>query len=176
MKFRMWSAMAITGLLLSLAIGCALDRSDLILRGGTIVTMNEGDLWVESVAVKNGALVHVGENYLLDDFMGPKTEIIDLHGRTALPLMDEELLQALLQQLGRLSFEGDKTAQQEVLTAGLREFFEKHPNVSIPLLQDDGSADLIVLDCNWLEVSGEQVAASQLWMRIESGKIVERHL
>lgn len=176
MKIRIWNALAVTGLFLSLAIGCALDRSDLILRGGTIVTMHDGNLWVESVAVKSGAFVHVGENYLLDDFMGPKTEIIDLHGKTALPLMDEELLQALLQQLGRLNLEGDKTAQQEILAAELQKFVEEHPDASIPTLQNDGSADLIVLDRNWLEVSGEQVAASELWMRIEDGKIVERRL
>ncbi len=41
--------------------------------------------WAEAVAVRNGVIVSVGGNADIGAFKGPKTRVIDLHGRTVLP-------------------------------------------------------------------------------------------
>lgn len=60
--------------------------ADLILHGGKILTVDRSFSIVEAVAVKDGRIVAVGPSaVVLDRERGPKTQVIDLKGRTVLP-------------------------------------------------------------------------------------------
>lgn len=59
--------------------------SDLILKGGKIVTMDRSDTLAEGVAVKFGRIVDVGSDDEMGAFAGKKTEVIELKGKTVIP-------------------------------------------------------------------------------------------
>jgi predicted amidohydrolase YtcJ len=59
--------------------------ADRIWAGGPILTMNDKAMRAEAVAVQNGKIIAVGSRKTVMKFKGPKTEMIDLKGRTLLP-------------------------------------------------------------------------------------------
>ncbi|MFN7793839.1 MAG: amidohydrolase, partial [Cyclobacteriaceae bacterium] len=67
--------------------GCAEKKTpaDLIIRGGTIYTMNAQQPEVEAVAVAGGKIIYAGDADGVTEFDGEKTNSIDLKGRTLTP-------------------------------------------------------------------------------------------
>jgi hypothetical protein len=63
----------------------ARDYADRIWTGGTIITMNDAALRAEAIAARNGRVLAVGSKADVMQTRGPKTEVIDLAGRTLLP-------------------------------------------------------------------------------------------
>ena len=59
--------------------------ADLVLRGGKIVTLDDGTPEVQALAARDGAIVALGSNAEMDRFIGPSTEVIDLAGQLAVP-------------------------------------------------------------------------------------------
>jgi predicted amidohydrolase YtcJ len=59
--------------------------ADLILRGGRIATMDAARSWASAVAVRDGRLVAVGPDAIVAELIGPRTRVIELHGRTVTP-------------------------------------------------------------------------------------------
>jgi len=74
--------------LVGLSLACAVPQdvpADLILRGGKIVTMDES-LWeVEALAARDGLVLAIGTNAEIELLAGPRTQVLDLDGRTAIP-------------------------------------------------------------------------------------------
>jgi len=71
--------------------------ADTILRGGRIHTVSAQLGTVESVAIRNGRFVAVGDAATVNAHAGPDTNIIDLCGRTVVPgLIDSHLHQIWL--------------------------------------------------------------------------------
>ncbi len=63
--------------------------ADLVLRGGKIVKMDEGETTAQAVAVKYGRIVALGTDADVKPLVGKKTKVIELKGRTVIPgLMD----------------------------------------------------------------------------------------
>jgi predicted amidohydrolase YtcJ len=61
-------------------------NADLILYNGKIVTVDSRFTIQQAVAIQSGSIVAVGtDSSVLKAERGPKTEVIDLHGRTVLP-------------------------------------------------------------------------------------------
>ena len=60
-------------------------KADLILTGGNIITVNPAQPRAEAVAVKQGRILAVGSASDIDQLRGPRTEVMDLKGRTILP-------------------------------------------------------------------------------------------
>jgi predicted amidohydrolase YtcJ len=58
------------------------EAADLILSDGEIYTP---DGWAQSLAVRNGAIIAVGEDELIKRFRSPQTRVIELHGDTVVP-------------------------------------------------------------------------------------------
>ena len=52
--------------------------ADLVLRGGRIITLDEGTPAGQALAARNGAVVFVGSNTDVAKFVGPSTRVIDL--------------------------------------------------------------------------------------------------
>jgi predicted amidohydrolase YtcJ len=61
------------------------EIADLIYHNGTIITMEEEDAKITSVAVKDGKIIAVSEQSLVGMHRGDSTEVIDLQGKTLLP-------------------------------------------------------------------------------------------
>ncbi len=59
--------------------------ADLVLTGGTVLTMDAARSSLEAVAVRAGRIVAVGAAADVDRLRGPRTRRIDLEGRTLLP-------------------------------------------------------------------------------------------
>src|ERR1043166_6481241 len=61
-------------------------NADLILYNGKIVTVDSRFTIQQAVAIQSGSIVAVGtDSSVLKAERGPKTEVIELHGRTVLP-------------------------------------------------------------------------------------------
>ena len=59
--------------------------ADLVLNNGKIVTMDASETIVESIAIKFGLIVAVGTNSITKKYIGEKTRVIDLKGKTVIP-------------------------------------------------------------------------------------------
>ncbi|MEQ8329267.1 MAG: amidohydrolase [Longimicrobiales bacterium] len=73
---------------LLVAAACAgepADPADLVLRGGTIVTVDDANPTAEAVAVRDGRIVAVGSTAEIDALVGSGTEVLELDGATAYP-------------------------------------------------------------------------------------------
>ena len=61
--------------------------ADTVLRGGTILTVDAKDRVVEAMAIRGGRIVALGSDKAIRAFIGKRTKVIDLAGRTATPGM-----------------------------------------------------------------------------------------
>ena len=68
----------------ALAAGAG-EKAELVLRNGTIETLEPGHPRAQALAVRGGRIVVVGSDAQADALVGPKTEVIDLGGRFAMP-------------------------------------------------------------------------------------------
>jgi len=87
--FRRRSAVAgLVGLLLlSGAYGgrAAVEPATLVLHKGRIATVDDAKPEAQALAARGDALVAVGTNEEIAPYIGPKTRVIDLEGRRAVP-------------------------------------------------------------------------------------------
>ena len=60
-------------------------NADLVLTNGKVITIDPVDSITQSVAVKEGKILDVGENELISKHVGRETTVIDLKGKTATP-------------------------------------------------------------------------------------------
>jgi len=69
-----------------LLAGCGgAESADLVLRNGTLVTVDDREPEAEALAVVGDRIVAVGSNAEVDAYVGPETEVIDLDGKLAVP-------------------------------------------------------------------------------------------
>lgn len=61
------------------------EHADRIFHNGSIYTVDEQRSWAEAVAIKDGAVVYVGDSAGADAYEGADTELIDLEGGMMLP-------------------------------------------------------------------------------------------
>ena len=61
------------------------ENATLVLRGGTVVTVDEAKPRAQAVAVRDDRILAVGSNEEIGKFIGPKTEVIELDGKMAMP-------------------------------------------------------------------------------------------
>ncbi len=78
------SALALACLVFAMPV-CAQQTADRIWSGGPIITMNDKAMRAEAVAERGGRIVAVGRTSDVMKLRGPKTEMVDLKGRTMLP-------------------------------------------------------------------------------------------
>src|SRR5258708_7401887 len=88
MRFRL-------ALLLALISSAALAQpADMVLRGGNIITVDGGWHIAQAVAIKDGRFLTVGNDAAIARHVGPKTQVIELAGKTVVPgLIDSHLHQ-----------------------------------------------------------------------------------
>ena len=59
--------------------------ADLVLRNGTIVTVDEALGEVQAIAIRGDRILDVGSNEQIAAFIGESTSVVDLHGKLAIP-------------------------------------------------------------------------------------------
>ncbi|AMM93545.1 amidohydrolase [Peribacillus simplex] len=60
-------------------------KADVVLINGEVITVDQKNLVVEAVAIKNNRIAVVGSNQEVKSFIGENTNVIDLQGKTLLP-------------------------------------------------------------------------------------------
>ena len=60
-------------------------KANLVFINGEVITADEQNSIVESVAIKDNRIIGVGSNLEMKEFIGDKTEVIDLAGKSLLP-------------------------------------------------------------------------------------------
>jgi hypothetical protein len=104
------SRLAVPSLALLLA-GCAggeaFEPADLVLRGGTILTVDSARPRAEALAVRAGRIVAVGTEAEVEAFIGEETGFLELDGATAIPGFVES--HAHYMGLGRSTLQLDLT-------------------------------------------------------------------
>ena len=81
MKRTVWPLLLVA----SFACGSAPDPADLIVQGGKIVTVNRDFKVTSAMAVKDGKIVATGPLEEIQVHRGPRTQVIQLEGKTVLP-------------------------------------------------------------------------------------------
>jgi len=76
--------------LLLLAAGCApstpdVPPADLVLRNGTVVTVDESMPQAQAIAINGFTITAVGSDADIEPYIGESTEVIDLEGRLTIP-------------------------------------------------------------------------------------------
>ncbi len=124
---------SLVGLLGILAASCTSggdggdqERADLILTGAKIFTSNRQQPWAETVAIRNGRFIYVGDSTGAAKFRSDSTHFIDLDGRLVIPgLVDAHAHPGYIdvEQYGEIS----ETSEEELL-ADVKQYAEEHPD------------------------------------------------
>lgn len=61
------------------------ESADIVFKGGKIFTLDPDAPWAEAVACKNGVILAVGDESVIDGLTDDNTEVIDLDGSVLLP-------------------------------------------------------------------------------------------
>lgn len=69
----------------SAAAGPAVAPADLVLRGGTVATVDDNLGNVDAIAVTGYQVTAVGSNDEISAYIGPETEVVELNGRFVMP-------------------------------------------------------------------------------------------
>ncbi len=75
----------ILALAASVLAGCATTAPDVIFHGGPVLTVNANDEVQRALAMRDGIIVTVGSEADVLATKGPRTELVDLQGRTLMP-------------------------------------------------------------------------------------------
>ncbi len=103
-------------------------KADLVLRHGRIYTLDASRSWAESIAIKTGRIVYIGEDNQVGNWIGPLTRTIDLSGRFVLPGFIDTHVHAVEGGIGlnRCSLEAAETKEQIFKT--IRQCAADHPD------------------------------------------------
>jgi hypothetical protein len=66
-------------------IGCESKHADMVIHNGPIYTMSDYNPIAETVIVKDGKIMNVGNQINYRSYIGEKTKILDLNGATMIP-------------------------------------------------------------------------------------------
>lgn len=92
MSIRLWKRSIVVVALAIAGLSCtgeaeraAVEPADLVLRGGRVVTVDEGLPEAEAVAIRGAYIIAVGGNHEMTRLIGPDTRVIELEGRLLTP-------------------------------------------------------------------------------------------
>lgn len=80
-------------------------KADLIISGGTVITVDKENSIKEAVAVKENKIIYVGDEKGAEKFKGPETEKINLKGRSLIPGFVESHLHTAVMGINQLAID-----------------------------------------------------------------------
>ncbi|MEO8503644.1 MAG: amidohydrolase [Acidobacteriota bacterium] len=102
--------------------------ADLILRGGTVYTLDAPRSWAEAVAVTQGKLVYVGTNPGAEAFIGPRTKVVELAGRMVLPSFRDSHVHPISSGVDLARCDLNAATTKEQALAAIRRYAAAHPD------------------------------------------------
>jgi len=71
--------------LFCLSVKAICQKADIVLLNGNVITIKKNGDRAEAVAIKANKIIAVGTNNAINQMIGSKTTIINLHGMTVMP-------------------------------------------------------------------------------------------
>jgi len=102
--------------------------ADLVLRGGSIATVDAARSWAQGLAVRNGEIVAVGTDASVRGHIGPSTRVIELAGRTVTPGFQDAHVHPLHGGLARLRCELHEQHGLDTYLRIVAEYAATHPD------------------------------------------------
>ena len=103
------------------------QKADLVLINANILTVDKVFSRAQALAIKSGKIVAVGSREVIDPFLGPQTELLDLNGKTVLPGLIETHCHAIGAGLGALNSKYVELSSIAEIQQWLRRESRKHP-------------------------------------------------
>jgi predicted amidohydrolase YtcJ len=97
------------------------DGADIVFRNGNVYTANDSAPKAEAIAVKGDKIVFVGSNDEVKKYIGTRTRVIDLKGRTVVPGMTDAHCHLMGIGEREMSFNLEGVASLNALLARLKE-------------------------------------------------------
>lgn len=90
--------------------------ADLVLKSGSVYTVDGARTWAQAVAIRAGQIVHVGTDREMTRYITPRTRIIDLKGKMVLPAFQDVHIHPITAglQANSCTLEGLKTVTEYV--------------------------------------------------------------
>jgi predicted amidohydrolase YtcJ len=96
---KIQGALLASALTLTVVMGCggsdSDDATDIVLRGGKVVTMDSERTIAQAIAVRDGRIVFVGSDASVERHIGKSTRVVELGGRMLMPGFIDAHLHAL---------------------------------------------------------------------------------
>jgi predicted amidohydrolase YtcJ len=106
------------------------DRpADVVLLGGSVQTMDAARRWVRAVAVRDGRVSAVGMDRDVSRWIGPRTRVIDLAGRTALPAFGDAHVHPIQAGVGLSRCNLHDVFGKDALLATIARYADAHPEL-----------------------------------------------
>ncbi|MBL7828008.1 MAG: amidohydrolase [Saprospiraceae bacterium] len=106
------------------------EYADLLLQNGTIYTMQTPGAKVEALAVKGDRIVFAGARQEAEKYLGPHTQVVDLHGKTVLPGFTDAHVHPVAGGLAFLECDLADITTPDTILERLRIFARQHPEKS----------------------------------------------
>lgn len=106
------------------------DHADLVLTGGRIFTADAAGSWARALAIRNGRIAVVGTDAQAMAFVGPRTRVIDLRGRTVTPGFGDSHVHPPMGGLARIRCELHDTHGKDEYLRIVRAYATSHPDVA----------------------------------------------
>jgi len=105
------------------------DRpADLVLRDGSVQTMDAVRRWVRALAVRDGRIASVGTDRDVEPSIGPHTRVVELRGRTVLPGFGDAHIHAVRGGVRLSRCYLHETRGRDDLLAAIRRYADDHPD------------------------------------------------
>ncbi len=111
-----------------LEINLVAKNADLVLKNGSVYTVDKYHTWAQAVAITGGQIVFVGSDIGAESHIGPETIVIDLEGKMVLPgFVDAHAHPSHAMDLvGNISLYSVDSLQ--AYKKSIAEFIDDHPN------------------------------------------------
>jgi len=103
-------------------------KADLVLRHGRIYTMDAARSWAESIAIKGGRILFVGDDHQIGPWIGPLTRTVDLSGRFVLPGFIDTHVHPVEAGIGMNRCALENTVSKEQVFEKIRKYAADHPD------------------------------------------------
>jgi predicted amidohydrolase YtcJ len=104
------------------------EYADLVLVGGEVYTVDAVGRWANAIAVRDGRIAAVGTDADVREWIGPQTEMVDLHGRMVLPGFQDAHIHAPTGGLNRLRCDLSEVHTLDDYRAIIRSYADAHPD------------------------------------------------
>ncbi len=102
--------------------------ADLVLRGGRIATMNATRAMATAVAVRVGRIVAVGSDAAIRPWIGPRTRVVELRGRTVTPGFGDAHVHPVSAGLSRMRCDLERAHGLDAYLAIIAAYASSHPD------------------------------------------------